>query len=54
MGHIQTATDELLRWCKATVNEHLVEVDGVKMRHVHERDVFLGLATVLKLENGDV
>jgi len=40
------AADELLRWDKATVHGHLVELPGLAKRRAYERDVFLGRRSV--------
>ncbi|MBF0892218.1 lysozyme [Gluconobacter sp. LMG 1744] len=40
------AADELLRWDKATVRGHLVELPGLAKRRAYERDVFLGRRSV--------
>lgn len=45
------AADELLRWDKATVRGHLVELPGLKTRRVQERALFLGLPSPLTLKN---
>ncbi|MBF0858403.1 lysozyme [Gluconobacter sp. LMG 31484] len=46
-GDYAGAADELLRWDKATVNGHLVELAGLTKRRACERDVFLGRQSVL-------
>ncbi|MBF0892069.1 lysozyme [Gluconobacter sp. LMG 1744] len=53
-GDYAGAADELLRWDKATVRGHLVELDGLKTRRGLERAVFLGLRTPMKLKGADV
>ncbi|MBS1075561.1 lysozyme [Gluconobacter sp. Dm-73] len=53
-GDYAGAADELLRWDKATVQGHLVELDGLKTRRSLERAVFLGLRTPMKLKGADV
>lgn len=53
-GYYVGAADELLRWDKATVQGHLVELDGLKSRRGLERAIFLGLRKPMKLKSGDV
>ena len=45
-GDYAGAADELLRWDKATVRGHLVELPGLARRRACERDVFLGKRSV--------
>ena len=45
-GDYAGAADELLRWDKATVRGHLVELPGLAKRRAYERDVFLGRGSV--------
>jgi len=45
-GDYAGAADELLRWDKATVHGHLVELPGLAKRRAYERDVFLGRRSV--------
>ena len=45
-GDYAGAADELLRWDKATVRGHLVELPGLAKRRAYERDVFLGRRSV--------
>ncbi|MBN3867539.1 lysozyme [Gluconobacter kondonii] len=45
-GDYAGAADELLRWDKATVRGHLVELPGLAKRRAYERDVFLGRQSV--------
>ena len=45
-GDYTGAADELLRWDKATVRGHLVELPGLVKRRACERDVFLGRRSV--------
>ncbi|MBS1080827.1 lysozyme [Gluconobacter kondonii] len=45
-GDYTGAADELLRWDKATVRGHLVELPGLAKRRAYERDVFLGRRSV--------
>ncbi|MCP1235983.1 lysozyme [Gluconobacter kondonii] len=45
-GDYTGAADELLRWDKATVRGHLVELPGLAKRRAYERDVFLGKRSV--------
>ncbi|MFT8522819.1 lysozyme [Gluconobacter oxydans] len=49
-GDYAGAADELLRWDKATVNGHLVELTGLARRRACERDVFLGRQSVLRAD----
>ncbi|MBF0888054.1 lysozyme [Gluconobacter cadivus] len=53
-GDYASAADELLRWDKATVRGHLVELDGLKSRRGLERAVFLGLRTPMNLKGANV
>ncbi|MBS1065974.1 lysozyme [Gluconobacter kondonii] len=45
-GDYAGAADELLRWDKATVHGHLVDLSGLAKRRAYERDVFLGRRSV--------
>jgi len=45
-GDYAGAADELLRWDRATVHGHLVELPGLAKRRAYERDVFLGRRSV--------
>lgn len=53
-GRYGAAADELLRWDKATVRGHLIELGGLKDRRGYERAVFLGQVAPMKLNSGDV
>ncbi|MEJ5141325.1 lysozyme [Gluconobacter albidus] len=53
-GDYAGAADELLRWDKATVRGHLVELAGLKNRRARERALFLGPGMPLTLKNGNV
>lgn len=46
-GDYAGAADELLRWDKATVRGHLVELTGLARRRSCERDVFLGRQMII-------
>ena len=53
-GDYAGAADELLRWDKATVRGHLVELAGLKSRRAHERALFLGFIPPSTLKNRTV
>ncbi|WP_215750652.1 MULTISPECIES: lysozyme [unclassified Gluconobacter] len=53
-GDYAGAANELLRWNKATVKGHLVELTGLTNRRAYERDVFLGKRTVMGKSYADV
>lgn len=54
VGTAAVESSTLLRWDKATVRGHLIELGGLKDRRGYERAVFLGQVAPMKLNSGDV
>lgn len=46
-GDYVSAADELLRWDKATVHGHLIELAGLARRRACEQEIFLGRLSII-------